>query len=567
MQKELNVRNAMELAEYEEFVAMHPLRVAEWNALPAAGKDPAPVPPAPAPPVVNTLYWDPLGQLWELFGRLYPERSSSRIKEYRDFKPLPGESTPNMVNRLDLLHIQIGGQELQAVTKLLDALRKDMRTAVQQKLLARFAHTDDWTVRRAGDIMEEIVRNAAELSLYTGKSIGSGEGNNNAPGKSGSAPAARSDQRTCHQCGKVGHVKRTCPDLNLGAFVNARYANAPAKHKGQDLSNVECYTCHKKGHYSNKCSERQPGGALGTRQDGKPRCSHHQTNTHSSEECKHLHPHLKDQGCGRQKGKGKRSNARSAEAANSGGSSTPSGAQLQEMFAAFMLTQNAASADPRREDSYSGSVVELKVPVTPMSDTDQSQICAGTTPWRSPTLQARVAATTLTRKEPERQRLAGPQSKMPLGFLQQGPLTFRLREGEEEPKKDAKIDAEAVSKGTGEPDETMPEPEEPAGTKPGLQELPGTKNGSPGGRQTRSKTGALLRANESGVGKSKSSIEMSKGFEELPPTDPQYQGIQGFSFGDFPPLRGEVSKDTTSNMTIRTKEAPSRDIENVEKGD
>jgi hypothetical protein len=165
-----------------------------------------------------------------------------------------------MVNRLDLLHMQIRGPELQAVTKLLDALWKDMHTEVHQKLLVRFAHTDDWTVRRAGNIAEEIERNAAELSLYTGKSTGSGGSNNNAPGESGSAPAARSDQRTCYQCGKVGHVKRTCPDLNSGAIVNAHYANAPAKQNGQDLSNVECYTCHKKGHYSNKCLERQPGG-------------------------------------------------------------------------------------------------------------------------------------------------------------------------------------------------------------------------------------------------------------------------------------------------------------------
>jgi hypothetical protein len=72
--------------------------------------------------------------------------------------------------------MQIGGPELQAVTKLLDALRKDMRTEVQQKLSARFAHTDDWTARRAGEIAEEIERNAAELSLYTGKSTGSGGG-------------------------------------------------------------------------------------------------------------------------------------------------------------------------------------------------------------------------------------------------------------------------------------------------------------------------------------------------------------------------------------------------------
>jgi hypothetical protein len=49
-----------------------------------------------------------------------------------------------MVNRLDLLHMQIGGPELQAVTKLLDALHKDMCTEVQQKLSDRFAHTDDY---------------------------------------------------------------------------------------------------------------------------------------------------------------------------------------------------------------------------------------------------------------------------------------------------------------------------------------------------------------------------------------------------------------------------------------
>jgi hypothetical protein len=61
MQKELDASNAMELAEYEASVPMHPLRVAEWNALPAASRGPAPVPPAPAPPVARTLYRDPLG--------------------------------------------------------------------------------------------------------------------------------------------------------------------------------------------------------------------------------------------------------------------------------------------------------------------------------------------------------------------------------------------------------------------------------------------------------------------------------------------------------------------------
>jgi hypothetical protein len=304
-----------------------------------------------------------------------------------------------------------------------------------------------------------------------------------------------------------------------------------------DLADVECYTCHKKGHYTNKCPQRQPGTALGTRQDGKPWCSHHQANTHSSEECWYLHPHLKDQAGERQGNRKKQqSNARRAEAADGGGSRGPSGAQLQEMFAAFMLTQNPNTPGMRREDSYNGSVVELKVHVTPMPNTDQNRIRAGATPWRSKTLQAWVAATTLTRKGPERQRLADPQSNMPLGFLQQSPLTSRFRGGGEEdaggsddktkavlncsdacsrkghkaqdypkrlgkqPAEEPEGDAEAVSKRPGELEETTPGPEEPAGTKPGLQESSGTKSGSPGGRQTQSRTDGLLRKEETNDG-------------------------------------------------------------------
>jgi hypothetical protein len=219
----------MELAEYHTSVAMHPMRMADWNALPVAGRGPAPVPLLPAPPVAGTAYRDPLGQFWELCNRLYPQRSSSHIEEYRDFKALPGKSTPNLVKRLDLLHISIGGPKLQAVTKLLDAFWKDLRTKVQQKLSARYVSTGKWTVRRAGDIAEEIERDSAELSLYTGKATGSSGSNNNASGKSGNAGPSHSDQRTCHRCNKVGHIKRDCPQLHSDSVVNARYANAPAK--------------------------------------------------------------------------------------------------------------------------------------------------------------------------------------------------------------------------------------------------------------------------------------------------------------------------------------------------
>jgi hypothetical protein len=62
MQKELDANNALELVEYEASVAMHPLRMAEWNAQPPEGRGPALVAPAEAAPVAKTLYRDPLGQ-------------------------------------------------------------------------------------------------------------------------------------------------------------------------------------------------------------------------------------------------------------------------------------------------------------------------------------------------------------------------------------------------------------------------------------------------------------------------------------------------------------------------
>ena len=59
------------------------------------------------------------------------------------------------------------------------------------------------------------------------------------------------------------------------------------------------------------------------------------------------------------------------------------------------------------------------------------------------------------------------------------------------------------------------------------------------------------------MAKSRTREELPKGFEELPRTDPQYQGVQGFSFGDFPPSGVEV----TSNVTTGAPEAP---LENIE---
>jgi hypothetical protein len=57
---------------------------------------------------------------------------------------------------------------------------------------------------------------------------------------------------------------------------------------------------------------------------------------------------------------------------------------------------------------------------------------------------------------------------------------------------------------------------------------------------------------------------MLEGFLELPRNDPQYQGIQGFKFGDFeefPVLGGR--KNTTSGISKELKKGPANDVETV----
>jgi hypothetical protein len=182
----------------------------------------------------------------------------------------------------------------------------------------------------------------------------------------------------------------------------------------------------------------------------------------------------------------------------------------------------------RWEDSYSGSVVELKVDAERPKNNAKAVI---------------NRCDACSRKEHKAQDCPKRLIKQPAG----------------KPEGDAK----AVSKGPGEPEDTTPGPEEPAGSKSGLQESSGTKSGSPGGRQTRSRTDALLQKEETNVGKPKTPEDMPKGFQELPRIE-QHQGIQGFRSEDFeecPALGGR--KNTTSEYIKGPEEGPADDIEIV----
>jgi hypothetical protein len=99
-----------------------------------------------------------------------------------------------------------------------------------------------------------------------------------------------------------------------------------------------------------------------------------------------------------------------------------------------------------QRDSYRGIVVKLKVPVTPMPDTDQPQIRAVEEPNSSGKGCSNYADPQRTGKAaacwPLVQDAARVLTAESFDFPPQGG-------GERGPEKDAEIDAEAVSKGTG----------------------------------------------------------------------------------------------------------------------
>ncbi len=62
--------------------------------------------------------------------------------------------------------------------------------------------------------------------------------------------------RSCHTCGKQGHLSKDCRNKAPGK-TDWKPQNSGVK---KDLNDIECFNCHKKGHYSSNCPER--AGAL-----------------------------------------------------------------------------------------------------------------------------------------------------------------------------------------------------------------------------------------------------------------------------------------------------------------
>jgi hypothetical protein len=203
-----------------------------------------------------------------------------------------GESMANMVSRLQSLKLVLKQPKPASVFKFLDAIRpKSLADEVKDILRVKEMDPNAWTVKDVGDIAIRLEKAQGEETLWTTttKSVVVPSGMSSGSG------FVKDTTLTCHNCGRTGHIKKRCPyktsKPTKKAVTNARssFAN-PKANRSEDR---KCYMCNRPGHIARDCPQNKALGNRTTQLKGKPGCSYHKLNTHSSEACWALHPELR----------------------------------------------------------------------------------------------------------------------------------------------------------------------------------------------------------------------------------------------------------------------------------
>jgi hypothetical protein len=246
----------------------------------------------PEEPVLSDSFIQPVARFWSLLKNLYLERSTARISKFRDFQMKPAESMANMVSRLQTLKLVLKQPEPASVFKFLDAIRpKSLADKVKDILRMKEMDPNAWTVKDVGDIAIRLEKAQGEESLWTTSKPSTSV----LPSVVSSGSLGKSPTVTCYNCRRIGHMKNRCPYKNSKstkkAVTNARSGFANPKANRSD--DKRCYTGNKPGHIARECPQQKTSGNINKPMKGKPWCTHHKINTHSSEFCWALHPELR----------------------------------------------------------------------------------------------------------------------------------------------------------------------------------------------------------------------------------------------------------------------------------
>ena len=484
MRNELRARNAAKSEQYIRDRAAYDKAKADYDALPADEKAAATEPQAPAVHVDDEVYDKPVEQFWTMMEKLYPEKSTTRMEEFRDFAMRSNETVASLVQRMQTLMHALDRPEEMAVFKLIAAIRPtELGKEVHRQLLTTSLETSNWTVELVGQIAIKIDQATTQANLWSATMHAAAPPRPmvRAPtvlaAPSSHGPSRKQQTLQCHKCLKYGHIARDC---RSSAVVKGGSARTQPKTAAD--SEPICYHCGEPGHYANKCARKR--AELAKSGASKKWCTFHKTDSHDTAECKAL-----------QAGKTPRAQSASARAAAPAAAaydisdeSQPSLAQLQALWDAHHNNPNGYSA---RIDS-----------------TLVSKRCAHVPAGNVAPVHTGLTRRTVTKDE----RLRGPLSLMPLSFLPKDFLDAPVRPPpgmltmptNVEPV----LEAAPTTAAPLEPIHTTPAPALAAGPEPvQIEAVPA---------QTDAPT-SLQPAN--------TSLDVPAAFEELPEDAPQRQGM------------------------------------------
>jgi hypothetical protein len=258
MEKELTAQNAPLLAAYQTEVDTYQAEQVAYTAAPDASRAGMQVPVAPQNPNLATAYSQPVVRFWQLLEQLYPERSTTRISEFREFQMKPGESMTNMVSRLQTFKLVLNQPKPTSVSKFLDAIwPKALAERVKDILRIKEMGPNLWTVKDVGDIAIRLEKAQGEESLWTSSHYSAG------PSGVSNGSFSKSTNVTCYGCGKEGHIKRNCPTgtkkhkaktkVRIAVAQSEKFANPKTNHTGGQI----CYNCNQPGHIKKDCPQRR----------------------------------------------------------------------------------------------------------------------------------------------------------------------------------------------------------------------------------------------------------------------------------------------------------------------
>jgi hypothetical protein len=200
LQQEVRVRNEALQCEYARSLLTYQGELAAYDALTDEEKAAADRPEAPEEPVLSDSFIQPVTRFWTLLENLYPERSTARISEFRDFQMKPAEIMADMVSRLQTLKLVLKQPEPTSVFKFLDAIRpKSMADKVKDILKTKEMDPNAWTVKDVGDIAIRLEKAQGEESLWTTSKPSASV----LPSTVSSGSSLKSTSVKCYKCGRL----------------------------------------------------------------------------------------------------------------------------------------------------------------------------------------------------------------------------------------------------------------------------------------------------------------------------------------------------------------------------